>query len=402
MGSSTDDRGVSRPLPVRSSRSRHPGRRLVALGAITTVLALTLVACFPPAEHGAPILATSTWAGGLSKPWDLAFLPDGAGVYTENDTGRIWGRLSGDDRNHLFGQVQTFAASPAFDNTGEGGLMGIAIDPNWSSNRRAYVCYSTTVDNRVARFTLDPASSTPIADWTPIVTGIPHNTFHDGCRVRFQPGTGALFVSTGDAALRTGPQSDTVLAGKILRIDTDGNPWPGNVSGQRWYTKGHRNPQGIAFRPGNNQPFSIEHGPDVNDEVNQLTNGGNAGWNPDNGSAYDQSKPMTDPAIATIFPTWASGGVTVAPSGGTFLSGAKWRNWDGALVVACLDGSPDVGQRLLVMHLSADGTTLTAPPVTALNLGVRLRSAVQGPDGDLYVTTDGDGGSGAIWRIIPV
>ncbi len=160
------------------------------------------------------------------------------------------------------------------------------------------------------------------------------------------------------------------------------------MSGQRWYTKGHRNPQGLAFRPGSNQPFSVEHGPDVNDEVNQLTNGGNAGWNPDNGSAYDQSKPMTDPAIATIFPTWASGGVTVAPSGATFLSGARWKNWDGALVVACLDGSPDVGQRLLVMHVSADGSTLTAPAVTALNLGVRLRSAVQGPDGNLYVTTD--------------
>jgi glucose/arabinose dehydrogenase len=347
-------------------------------------------------------LATSTWVGGLSKPWDLAFLPGGAGVYTENDTGRIWGRFSDADRNHLLGQVQTFATSPAFDNSGEGGLMGIAIDPNWSSNHRAYVCYSTTADNRVARFTLDPAAPTPIANWTPIVTGIPHNTFHNGCRVRFQPGTSALFVSTGDAGLRSGPQSDTVLAGKILRVDTDGNAWPGNVSGQRWYTKGHRNPQGLAFRPGSNQPFSVEHGPDVNDEVNQLTNGGNAGWNPDNGSAYDQSRPMTDPAIATIFPTWASGGVTVAPSGATFLSGAKWRNWDGALVVACLDGSPDVGQRLLVMHVSSDGTTLTAPAVTALALGVRLRSAVQGPDGDLYVTTDLDNGSGAIWRIIPV
>ena len=206
--------------------------------------------------------------------------------------------------------------------------MGIAIDPNWSTNRRAYVCYSTTADNRVARFTLDPAAPTPIADWTPIVTGIPHNTFHDGCRVRFQPDTGALFVSTGDAAVRNGPQSDTVLAGKILRIDTDGNPWPGNVSGQRWYTKGHRNPQGLAFRPGTNQPFSVEHGPDVNDEVNQLTNGGNVrAGTPTWGPAYDQSKPMTDPAIATISPTWVSGCWTAALSMVTFRQARKWKNW---------------------------------------------------------------------------
>ena len=89
--------------------------------------------------------------------------------------------------------------------------------------------------------------------------------------------------------------------------------------------------------------------------------------------------------------------MTVAPSGGTFLSGAEWKSWDGALVVACLDGSPDVGQRLLVMHLDEAGTALTAPPVTALDRGVRLRSAVQGPDGNLYVVTDGTNGTGAIW-----
>jgi glucose/arabinose dehydrogenase len=381
--------------PIRS-------RRLVSLAVLVAVLALTLSACYPPAEPGAPILATSTWVGGLSRPWDLAFLPTGVPVYTENDSGAISARLSDTDRHHLLGQVQTFATSPAFDNSGEGGLMGIALDPDWTNNHRAYVCYSTTADNRVARFTLDPAAPTPVANWTPIVTGIPHNVIHNGCRVRFQPGTGALFVSTGDAGVRTGPQSDTVLAGKILRIDTDGNAWPGNVGGQLWYTKGHRNPQGLAFRPGTDQPFSVEHGPDVNDEVNQLTNGGNAGWNPDNGSTYDQSKSMTDPTIATIFPTWASGGITVAPSGATFLSGTKWKAWDGALVVACLDGSPDVGQRLLVMHVSADGSSLGAAPVSALAVGVRLRSAVQGPDGILYVVTDGDGGSGAIWRIVPV
>jgi glucose/arabinose dehydrogenase len=148
--------------------------------------------------------------------------------------------------------------------------------------------------------------------------------------------------------------------------------------------------------------FSVEHGPDVNDEVNKLVNGGNAGWNPNTGGNYDQSHPMTDPAIATIFPSWASGNVTVAPSGATFLSGSQWRAWDGALVVACLDGSPDVGQRVLVMHLNGAGSALTAPPVTALALRQRLRVAVQGPDGNLYLTTDGNAGQGAIWRVTPL
>ena len=104
-----------------------------------------------------------------------------------------------------------------------------------------------------------------------------------------------------------------------------GPPWPSNASGARWYTRGHRNPQGLAFRPGSNAPYSIEHGPDVNDEVNRLVNGANGGWNPNDGAGNSvQTNPMTDPTLEPsnkMTPVWQSGGVTVAPSGGTFLSG---------------------------------------------------------------------------------
>jgi aldose sugar dehydrogenase len=99
-------------------------------------------------------------------------------------------------------------------------------------------------------------------------------------------------------------------------------------------------------------------------------------------------------------PVWTSGNVTVAPSGGTFVSGAQWRTWDGALVVACLDGSPSVGQRLLVMTLSADGSTTTAVVPQLVN-SIRLRTAVQGPDGNLYVVTDVASGGGKILKVVP-
>jgi glucose/arabinose dehydrogenase len=304
----------------------------------------------------------------------------------------------------LLGTVSSFDGT--FDNSGEGGLMGIAFSPtfNAGSDKHVFACYSTSSDNRVVRFDLDSdaAPGGRITNWNVIVNGLPHNTFHDGCRVRFQPGTGALFVSTGDGAVATAPQSPNVLGGKILRIDQNGAPWPGNASGTRWYTRGHRNPQGIAFRPGSNDPYSIEHGPDVDDEVNKLVNGANGGWNPNDGAGhYDQSKPMTDPNLEpgnTMTPVWVSGGVTVAPSGGTFLSGPQWKAWDGALAVACLDGSPSVGQRLLIMRMNAAGTALTEPPITVLDRGVRLRSAVLGSDGTLYVVTDG----GTIWKVVPV
>jgi glucose/arabinose dehydrogenase len=140
----------------------------------------------------------------------------------------------------------------------------------------------------------------------------------------------------------------------------------------------------------------------VNDEVNKLVNGGNAGWNPNDGAGgYDQSKPMTGPG-ATELPTWVSGGVTVAPSGGTFLVGAQWKTWNGALAVACLDGSPSVGQRMLVMSLDGPGTGLTHPAASTLAIRQRLRVPVEGPDGNLYVVTDGDGGGGGIWRVVPL
>lgn len=380
--------------------------RLLLLGAL--VAAASVACSVPPTSPGAPGLVTVDWVTGRSRIWDLAFPPILApAIYTENDSGTFYARMSNGEPARVLGTVATFDGT--FDNTGEGGLMGVAFDPGYNagSDKTVVACYSTSSDNRVVRFNLDmfAAPGNRITNWTPIVTGLPHASFHDGCRVRFQPGTGALFVSTGDGATATGPQSTSVLAGKILRIDTNGNPWPGNVSGARWYTRGHRNPQGIAFRPDTFEPFSIEHGPDVNDEVNRLVNGANAGWNPDNGAGgYDQSKPMTDPTLPGPIMTavWSSGGVTVAPSGGTFLSGAQWKGWNGALAVACLDGSPDVGQRLLIMKVNQAGTALTEAPTTALNRGIRLRVAVQAPDGNLYVVTDGVNGAGAIWKVVPV
>jgi glucose/arabinose dehydrogenase len=347
--------------------------------------------------------------GGHDRIWDLAFPPVLApAIYTENDSGTFFARMSDAEPARVLGRVSSFDGT--FANTGEGGLMGVAFSPGYNagSDRHVFACYSTSSDNRVVRFDLDyfAAPSARITNWTVIVGGLPHFTFHDGCRVRFQPGTGALFVTTGDGATATAPQSTTVLGGKVLRIDQNGAPWPGNASGARWYTRGHRNPQGIAFRPGSNDPYSIEHGPDVDDEVNRLVNGANGGWNPNDGAGnYTQANPMTDASLDpgnTMTPVWQSGGVTVAPSGGTFLSGPQWKAWNGALVVACLDGSPSVGQRLLVMQLNAAGTALTVPAITVLDRGVRLRTAVQGPDGNLYVVTDGTGTTGGIWKVVPV
>ncbi len=155
--------------------------------------------------------------------------------------------------------------------------------------------------------------------------------------------------------------------------------------------------QGIAFdRYG--RAFSVEHGSYRDDEVNLLQAGANYGWDPvpaAGGSGYDESWPMTDldrhpGAVAAV---WSSGPTTIAPSGGTFLAGAAWSGWNGALALAVLKD-----HQLRVIGLKGDTTTLEQQ-WAALADSPRLRVAVQGPDGDLYLATDQD--PGVILRVTP-
>jgi glucose/arabinose dehydrogenase len=195
------------------------------------------------------------------------------------------------------------------------------------------------------------------------------------------------------------------LAGKVLRVNSDGtapsdNPFVGQAGDDRIFTFGHRNAQGIAFRPGTGQPYSIEHGSAVDDEVNKLVPGGNGGWDPvdefGNYDGYDTFPPMTDfgKFPDAMVPTWKSGEPTVAPSGATFLTGSQRGSWNGAMIVAFLKDA-----KARVMFFNGNGDVSSVTPTLAN--GVRLRSAVEGPDGDLYISTDVGGAGGAIWKVTP-
>ena len=206
---------------------------------------------------------------GLDRPWDIAFLPSGTMLYTENDRGTISAYINAGEPRRVLGVV------PNLDPSGEGGLMGLAVDPNFPTSPFLYACYSnlSPSDNRVVRITLDPnlPMNSAITAVTPIITGMAHQGFHDGCRLRFQPGANPSGVVRHHGRRRDrhrrrrAPES---LNGKILRVQTDGSPYPGNpyfdggINKARIFTFGHRNPQGIAFRPGSDAPYSVEHGPD--------------------------------------------------------------------------------------------------------------------------------------------
>jgi aldose sugar dehydrogenase len=342
-----------------------------------------------------PTLTRDVVVSGLSNPWDFAWLPTGELLISERP-GRIRIRRS-DGTLALVAQIADVVTG------GEGGMLGMTLDPDFATNRYVYTCFSSnaggSTDNRVVRFTLaaDGASFTARRD---IVTALPYANGgrHSGCRPRFGP-DGQLWIGTGDAAIGTHPQNLASLGGKVLRVTRDGAASTGNATqagvDPRVYTYGHRNVQGLSFQPGTNIPFAVEQGPSFDDEVTRLSSGGNGGWNPVPG--YNESVAMTDVArYPTAMPAlWQSGAPARGTSGGTFLSGAAWKGWNGALVIAQLSGTS-----LQVLRLNSGGTLASVTPLFA-NLGTRLRTPLQGPDGALYVSTDGANGAGEIWRIRP-
>jgi aldose sugar dehydrogenase len=340
----------------------------------------------PPAP-GVPALDVTVVVDGLDHVWDVVQAADGTLLVDERGGGFTAVLPDGTVRPVEADFGDLFAR-------GETGLMALALDPAFEANRRLYSCQGVD-DGSIAvvgwTMAADWSSATRVAD--PLVGGLPLNERsgrHGGCRLRFAP-DGVLLVGTGDTAGGTVAQDPRSLGGKVLRVDA--------ATGEREvWTLGHRNVQGLAIRPGTGQVFAVEHGPDRDDEVNLLQPGGNYGWNPDGGGRYDESVPMTDPAIEGAIPAvWSSGESTLATSGATFLDGAQWGAYDGLLLVGLLKS-----QGVLALRLDDDGALVEQFRLPELD-GVfgRLRSVVQGNDGALYVTTDNGSNEDKLLRVTP-
>jgi glucose/arabinose dehydrogenase len=294
------------------------------------------------------------------------------------------------------GQAQVIVAPPDVVAVGESGMLGLAVDPSFRTNGFVFVCMASNAgganDVRLVRFTLTQDAS-QVLSRTDVFTGMPFSTGrHSGCRPRFGR-DGQLWVGTGDAATGTVPQDPFSWGGKVLRLRRTGAPSAGNPFGLPWYTRGHRNVQGIAFRR-DGLTVSVEQGTNRDDEVNVLRFAGNGGWDPAPG--YDESKPMTDLARYpdAMVPLWASGFPTIATSGATFLDGAQWGRWNGALAIGTLKD-----RHLHVLLIDEQGR-LTGEREALTGFG-RLRQPVQGPDGNLYVTTDNGNGADVILKVTP-
>jgi glucose/arabinose dehydrogenase len=369
--------------------------------AVLLVLAL-LATVLSAAPARAAALRVEVVATGLDHPWEVAVLPTGDLLVTQRDRGRLTlvDPDSGAKRDLAFPSARVW-------NRGETGLLGLAVDPAFASNRRIYTCSGWRADDgshdiRVNAWTLDPGltAATLVG---PLVTGLPPSRTgqHGGCRLLLAT-DGSLLVGTGDAKRSRVPQDRRSLGGKVLRLDPatgapdPRNPWA-DRSGTRRYvlTWGHRNVQGLAQRA-DGTLWSVEHGTDRDDEVNLLRPGRNYGWNP--GPGYDESRPMTDHRLPgrQYAARWRSGHPTIAPSGADFVTGPGWGRLDGCLAVAVLKG-----RRLMFVKLDARGHVRWTRAPRALRSHGRLRDVTAAPDGSLLVTTDNGGGRDVVLRVTP-
>ncbi len=344
---------------------------------------------------GRPTITTTVVAEGLTIPWDIESLPDGTLLISE--------RPGGFNVLPPGGPIRELTAdfSDLFAN-GETGMMGIAVDPDFSNNRRIYSCQGKDSPRQiqVLAWTLDAALTTATRVADPLVGGLPIGSGrHGGCQLEFDR-VGNLWIGTGDAADGANPQSLTSLGGKVLRVDpatggpVAGNPFFGaaNADQRLIYSYGHRNVQGLALRPGTNEMWSVEHGPTIEDEVNRPVAGGNAGWNPVPG--YNESVPMTNFGLGNnVFGAQWSTGPALALSGGDWTNDPSWGAWNNALGVAALKN-----QTLRLLFFSPDGVYLGQRTIIDGQFG-RLRAVHQAADGSLYVSTGT--GTDRIIRITP-
>lgn len=394
---------------ARSKKHVETTRFLRAMAAVcVTAIGVTLGA---PAAAAAALSATTpatpaqasvpyrieTVATGLEHPWSLAFLPDGGMLVTER-AGRL--RLI-DAAGKL--APQPIANTPPVAEMRQSGLMEVAIDPDFATNRLVYFThtYGTVQANntQLSRARLDGMS---LSDVQPLFLARPAKAggSNNGGRLVFLPDN-TLVLSIGDGFdLREQAQNPANHLGKTVRLNRDGtippdNPYVGRagVAGEI-FTMGHRNMQGLAYDAANKRLFTHEHGPRGGDELNLMAAGGNYGWPiATQGLDYTGARvtPYTQiPGTQAPLLLWTP---SVAPSGMAVYTGERFATWQGDIFVSTL-----VEKSVRRVKMTA-GVPTGEQEILFKELNARIRDVRDGPDGALYLLTDEP--EGRLLRVVP-
>lgn len=299
-----------------------------------------------------------TVVDGLNVPWGIVFLPGGDALVSQRDEGTIV-RIPKDGEPRTLGQVAEARGGAG----GEAGLLGLALDPDDPSRLFAYV--TTEEDNRVVSLDL---SGGKLSRPTPVLTGIPLGGRHHGGRMVFGADK-ALYVATGEAGDTRLAQDRDSLGGKVLRIDRRGRAVSGNPFGNRVWSYGHRNIEGLAFDE-SGRLWASEFGDKKADELNLIRRGRNYGWPQAEGDEGGDG--LTRPVVTWGTDDCSPGGLAITRS---------------TAFVPALQG-----ECLWVVPL--DGRTAGMPRAIARGKHGRMRTVVVTPDGDLWVTTSNTDGRG--------
>ncbi|MFT4093319.1 MAG: PQQ-dependent sugar dehydrogenase [Niabella sp.] len=331
----------------------------------------------------------------LQNPWGIAVLPDGRLLITQKSgTMRIaktTGELSG-----------TITGLPAVNANGQGGLLGVTIDPDFTGNRTVYWCFSENYNGctmtAVAKGRL-AADETKIEDATVIYRAVPllktNSTLHYGGRILFDK-QGNLFVSTGERSntdTRPEAQKPDSPLGKVLKITKDGAPAAGNTNGlPEIYSLGHRNVQGLAIHPETGDLWECEFGPRGGDEVNRIEAGKNYGWATITYGIEYSGEPINNgltrkEGLEQPVYYWDP---VVSPSGMTFYDGSQIPEWKNNLFIGCLSGSHIVRLKIINNKVVGEERLLA-------DQQQRFRDVKEGKDGALYAICDGE--HGRLYRI---
>ncbi|MBZ0202788.1 MAG: PQQ-dependent sugar dehydrogenase [Ignavibacteria bacterium] len=326
-------------------------------------------------------LSIEPFVQGLEVPWSIVFTSADRILVIERP-----GRLRIIENGKL--TVEPLKNFPEVSSGSEEGLMGLALDPDYTTNKLIYISYAYEKGGDLfVKVIRCKDNGSNLAEETVIFDGIPAAQYHAGCRLRFGP-DGKLYITTGDAGERKYAQDLDKLHGKILRINPDGsipadNPFPGSPV----WSYGHRNPQGIDWYPGTSIMWSTEHGPSGfdgpggGDEVNVIVKGKNYGW--PEVSHTDSKGGMVSPLL--VFTP------AEAPASGMFYKSGKIAEFKNCFLFGCLRGNG-----IMVVKVDENDPTKQVSFRKIADTYGRIRDIAEGPDGNIYFSSSNRDGRGKV------